>query len=143
MFDSFGSRKVEASGVKVIPDDFKQVARHRLLKVELNNLAISHHSQLVWVGIRNSLDICPSPSPAVTTVFRDVIDAAVLQPKYPVASTGPHAMMSRDFRHCRNAWERDAIAHRLSDARGELSRDLGRHRLTQCELEASLSGLCQ
>jgi len=48
-------------------------------------------------------------------------------------------MVSRDFRHSRNAWERDAIAHRLSDVRSELSRDLGRHRLTQCELKALLS----
>src|SRR5258708_38185945 len=48
-------------------------------------------------------------------------------------------MMSRDFRQSRNPWERDAIAHRLSDAGCELSRDLGRHRLTQCELKALLS----
>ena len=78
----------------------------------------------------------PIAKPAVTTIFRDIVDAVILQPKCPVASTGPHAMMSRDFRHCRNAWERDAIAYRLSDARSELSGDLGRHRLMQRELKA-------
>src|SRR6266478_3788181 len=122
MFDSFCSGKVEASGVEMVPNELEQIARHRLLKIELDNLAIGHHPQLVRIGIRNCLNICPPPGPAVTTILRDIIYAAVLQPKCPVASIGPHAMMSRDFRHSRNAWERDAIAHRLSDAHSELSR---------------------
>src|ERR1700676_1396423 len=139
VFDSFRRGKVEANGVKMVPKELEQIARHRLLKIELDNLAIGHHPQFVWIGIRNGLNICPAPGPAVTTILCDIIDPAVLQPKCPVASTGPHAMMRRDFRDCRNAWERHAIAHRLSDARSELSRDLGRHRLTQGELKALLS----
>src|SRR5216684_4393040 len=111
VFDSFCSGKVEASGVQVVPHEFEQGARHRLLKIKLHSLAIGHHPQLVRIGIRNRLNICPPPSPAVTAVLRDIIYATVHQPKRPVASARPHAMVSRDFRHSRNAWARDAIAH--------------------------------
>src|SRR3979490_1906861 len=110
----------------MVPHQLKEGAGERLLEIELGDLAEAGQAQFVWIRICNRLNICPSPGPAVTTVFRDVIDAAVLEPKCPVTSTGPHAGMSRDFRHCRNPWDWHAIAHRLSDVRSELSRDLGR-----------------
>src|SRR5712692_4025915 len=104
------SGKVEASGVEMVPHELKQIAGHRLLEIELDDLAVTRHPQLVRIRIGDRLNVCPSPRHAVTAVFRNIIDAIVFQPEGPIASSGPRAMMSRDFRQRSNAWQRHAVA---------------------------------
>ena len=47
---------------------------------------VKEASAVVRIGIRNRLNVCPSPGAVVTTVFSDLIDAALLEPKRPITS---------------------------------------------------------
>src|SRR5665213_592761 len=53
-------RNIQILSVETIPQPVEHIARERLLQVELDNLAISHHAKLPGIGICERLDISPA-----------------------------------------------------------------------------------
>jgi len=95
------------------PRDVKQLARHRLLKFKLKSFAVALHAEMVRIGIRNRLNVRPSPTSASTAFGCQVINPAIAKSQHPVGAAPKGAAVERE---AMQSWRRLVQASRFPPA---------------------------
>src|ERR1019366_3124023 len=125
--------------VQSVPYAFEQLARHRLLEVELRDFPKPANPEFPRIRIGDRLDVVPSPAPRVAAIFGHIVDSVVPEANHPVASSGECAPMSRDLGSRLYRRLRISVAHRSRDMCGQFRRHRRGHRLSQSEMVAPVA----